>query len=166
MSQVAAFVLFLPQFRLALRQVTTYTNPNLVPPTPTEFISRSWQAYTVGLTLDPWVAQPALFGLVIILLLASLLTFIIRRPSVVIRHHYLFLSGWFLIPLLAYYIVLQRQPSFEPRYLILITPALFLLTALLLTPPPTPHPPAPAPSLALVEHERRTTGARAGRGAR
>src|SRR6185503_7419537 len=43
--------------------------------------------------------------------------------------HILFLLGWFLIPLAAYFIVLQRQPSFEPRYLILVTPALFLLLA-------------------------------------
>jgi hypothetical protein len=42
----------------------------------------------------------------------------------------LFLAGWFLIPLAAYFVILQRQPSFEPRYMILVTPAIFLLLAL------------------------------------
>jgi predicted ribosomally synthesized peptide with SipW-like signal peptide len=37
--------------------------------------------------------------------------------------------GWFLIPLIAYYLVLRRRPSFEPRYMMLVTPALVLLLA-------------------------------------
>ena len=41
------------QLLLALRQVTSYTNPNLIPPGLWDFVSRSWQAYTVGLSIDP-----------------------------------------------------------------------------------------------------------------
>jgi hypothetical protein len=43
------------------------------------------------------------------------------------------LLGWLLLPLALYYGVLQRQPSYEPRYLMLVTPAIPLLFALGLT---------------------------------
>ena len=67
-TQLATLLLFLPQLRLALRQITTYTNPNLTPPTLPEFISRTWQAYTVGLTIDPAPAQWSMWLLLAILL--------------------------------------------------------------------------------------------------
>ncbi|RME77726.1 MAG: hypothetical protein D6784_03310, partial [Chloroflexi bacterium] len=41
-----------------------------------------------------------------------------------------FLAAWLLVPLAAYFLVLQQRPSFEPRYLMLVTPALFLLLGL------------------------------------
>lgn len=143
-SQLGVLLLFAPQLLLALRQVTGYTNPNLSPPGLTEFILRSWQAYTVGLTIDP---LPAAWGMAItaaiLLVTLGLLLFKITTPSTKwtsffhlrssILHllsSFLFLLAWLLIPLAAYFIVLQRQPSFEPRYLILVTPALFLLLAL------------------------------------
>jgi uncharacterized membrane protein len=143
-AQLGILLLFAPQLFLALRQVTSYTNPNLSPPSLTEFILRSWQAYTLGLTIDP---LPAAWGMaiiaVILLVTLGLLLFKIATPSTQwtsifrlrssILHllsSFLFLLAWLLIPLAAYFIVLQRQPSFEPRYLILVTPALFLLLAL------------------------------------
>jgi uncharacterized membrane protein len=143
-SQLGILLLFAPQLLLALRQVTSYANPNLSPPSLTGFILRSWQAYTVGLTIDP---LPAAWGMVIIaavsLITLGLLSFRIATPSTKwtpifhlrssifhLLFSILFLLTWFLLPLAAYFIVLQRQPSFEPRYLILVTPALFLLLAL------------------------------------
>lgn len=143
-SQLGILLLFAPQFLLALRQVTSYANPNLSPPRLTEFILRSWQAYTVGLTIDP---LPAAWGMAVIaavlLVTLGLLLFKIATPSrkwasifhppsfiLHLLSSILFLLAWLLIPLGAYFIVLQRQPSFEPRYLILVTPALFLLLAL------------------------------------
>ena len=45
-----------------------------------------------------------------------------------------FLLNWLLLPLVAYFFVLQSQPSFEPRYMMLITPALFLLFGLIIVP--------------------------------
>lgn len=143
-SQLGILLLFAPQLFLALRQVTSYTNPNLSPPSLTEFILRSWQAYTVGLTVDP---LPAKWGMaiiaVVLLITVGLPLFKIAIPSIKrasifhlppsILHllfSILFLLAWLLLPLAAYFIVLQRQPSFEPRYLILVTPALFLLLTL------------------------------------
>ncbi len=154
-SQMGILLLFAPQLLLALRQVTSYTNPNLRPPGLSEFILRSWQAYTVGLTIDPgpadWGMAIIAGALVIISLvyltkfaspftkslsenpisnlsgLADLTGFRIGSKPLAI---FLFLIAWFVIPLTIYFLVLQRQPSFEPRYMILVTPALFLLLAL------------------------------------
>jgi len=143
-SQVSVLLLFTPQLTLALRQVTSYTNPNLASPSLSEFISRSWQAYTVGLTIDPLPAQwgmAIIAGVLVLVLLSELIQASKNQAKSALyvsrfsaqppfgTFHVLFLLGWFLIPLAAYFIVLQRQPSFEPRYLILVTPALFLLLA-------------------------------------
>jgi hypothetical protein len=138
-TQLAILLLFALQLFLAFHQVTSYTNPNLTPPRLTEFILRSWQAYTVGLTIDP---LPAVWGMaviatVFILVLLFQLLSNLTQPSNLPAFQpatrlspFLFLLAWLLIPLAVYFVVLQRQPSFEPRYLILVTPALFLLLAL------------------------------------
>jgi mannosyltransferase len=125
-SQAAVALLFLPQLPLALRQTTAYANPNLTPPGAGEFLRRSWLAYTLGAAVDPdtggqWaVALAGLAGL----LTLGLVWKARREPAPL-----LFLIGWFLVPLAAYYTVLQRRPSFEPRYMMLVTPALYLLLA-------------------------------------
>lgn len=167
-TQLGLVLLFAPQLVLALRQVTSYTNPNLAPPGLAEFISRSWQAYTTGSMPLGWgaaaVALVLLFCYIWLLPAALnwLLSPLIRRsggqsnssppPSFTIEsrrppvgnnsplraagplraiHHFslLFLAGWLIFPLAAYFAVLHRQPSFEPRYMILVTPALMLLLA-------------------------------------
>ncbi len=137
-SQAGLILLFTPHLFLALRQVTSYTNPNLTPPRLGEFITRTWQAYTVGLTIDPILAQwgmgaiAAVFAIILLLFLLQILKAYSNPLSSVFYplSTILFLADWFVIPLAAYFIVLQRQPSFEPRYMILVTPALFLLLAL------------------------------------
>ena len=133
-SQIGILFLFAPQLLLALRQVTGYTNPNLVPPSLTYFLSRSWQAYTVGLTLDPSLARWGMGIIAGVLAIGWLAQFWVRPAKPML--HFFFLVLWLLIPLAGYFIVLQRQPSFEPRYMILVTPALFLLLALAFTPSP------------------------------
>ena len=115
-----------------------YTNPNLIPPDLATFLGRTWQAYTVGLTIDP---IPARWGMWILagLIVASSLLWLVTRSgrgrSGFTAQLFVFalLIAWLLLPLAAYYVVLQRQPSFEPRYMMLITPALFLLLAVSLS---------------------------------
>ncbi|MBN1993339.1 MAG: glycosyltransferase family 39 protein [Anaerolineae bacterium] len=126
-SQAGILLLFTPQLSLALRQIAGYTNPNLIPPGPAHFIGRSWQAYTTGLTMDPIPARWGMAGIAAVLLVSWLIVFGANRAKLVIP--FLFLTSWLAVPLAAYFIVLQRQPSFEPRYLIPATPALFLLLA-------------------------------------
>jgi len=126
-SQLAVWLLFAPQLPIALRQTTTYANPNLNPPGIGEFLSRSWTAYTVGTAVDPavggWLAG-ALAVLLGLLVLVQVVGAPRRQVNTVI-----FLLGWLLIPLAAYFLVLQRRPSFVPRYMMLVTPALMLLLA-------------------------------------
>ena len=71
-TQMFILILFLPQLRLALRQTTAYANPNLSPPAASEFISRSWTAYTIGTALDPSIAPSLAWILAVILGLAVL----------------------------------------------------------------------------------------------
>jgi hypothetical protein len=148
-------LLFLPQLPLALRQTAAYANPNLNPPGVGEFVSRSWRAYTVGLTMDPVVggrwagALAVITGLVWLAAALSLILPLRGRgdttptPALPLRGGgdsgrgvrggevgaAIFLAGWLLVPLAAYFEVLQRRPSFEPRYVMLVTPALYLLLA-------------------------------------
>jgi mannosyltransferase len=127
-TQAAILLLFGPQLWLALRQITGYTNPNLAPPSLLYFISQSWQAYTVGLTIDPYLAHWGMAAVAGVLFIAWLIQASLGHPKLL--RHFIFLTTWLLLPLAAYYLVLQHQPSFEPRYMMLVTPALFLLLAL------------------------------------
>lgn len=149
-SQTGIVLLFTPQLLLALRQVTGYTNPNLTPPSLTEFISRTWQAFTVGLTLNPTLAWWGMLLMAAVLIFTAMWVLVAEASSVKYQvssarsrvssktppssllptAYFLFLTSWFLLPLAAYFLVLQRQPSFEPRYMMLVTPALFLLLPL------------------------------------
>ncbi|MFQ5612753.1 MAG: glycosyltransferase family 39 protein [Anaerolineae bacterium] len=130
-AQLGVLVLFGPQLSIALRQVTAYTNPNLVPPALGTFLGRSWQAYTVGLTVRPGLAGWGMGVALVVLAVGAGWALAGPRPGGGGASGYpaLFFAGWLVLPLGAYYLVLQRQPSFEPRYMMLITPALFLLLA-------------------------------------
>jgi len=120
-SQLSIVMLFLPQLRIATRQVTDYANPNLLPPSLSHFLLHSWQAYTVGLKLDLMMAQWSSQVLGLIFVFAACLFLLHHRWAA------LYCLGWLFIPLSAYFLILQSRPSFEPRYLLLITPAIFLI---------------------------------------
>ena len=121
-SQLAIFLLFIPQLRLATRQIGGYANPNLNPPGLIDFISQSWQAYTSGLTIDPTMIRPYLIVIALVLIGGVFLHLGDKR--------FLFLVTWLIIPLGLYYLILQSRPSFEPRYMMLVTPSIFLLLGL------------------------------------
>jgi hypothetical protein len=128
-AQVLVILLFLPQLTLAFRQVTGYANPNLQPPDFLYFVSRSWQAYTTGLATDPGTGQWG--GLVFagLLLVTWAIVLSTEKRSGRLLATMTFLLAWILVPLAAYFVVLQQRPSFEPRYLMIVTPAIFMLPA-------------------------------------
>jgi mannosyltransferase len=127
-AQLAVLLLYIPQIPTATRQVTAYANVNLEPPALGEFLAQTWQAFTIGLTVRAEWAGPlaALFAAVLALGLGAAIVpgreAANGKPQVL-----LFLAAWLTLPLAAYFAVLQRRASFEPRYLMLITPALYLL---------------------------------------
>jgi mannosyltransferase len=129
-AQLAVLLLYVPQILAATRQVTAYANVNLEPPTCGEFLAQTWQAFTIGLTVRAGWAGPlmALFAAVLVLGLGATVApgrkAAQDKPEVL-----LFLAAWLILPLAVYFVVLQRRASFEPRYLMLITPALCLLLA-------------------------------------
>lgn len=126
-SQIALTLLYLPQLGLALRQTTAYANPNLNTPGVVEFLSRTWLAYTLGLTSYPEVTWLAELTAGLTLLIGAALLW--RAHRLTSRNSWAmaaFLAGWFGVPLVVYYLVLLVRPSFEPRYLMFVTPALFL----------------------------------------
>ncbi len=120
-SQLGIVILFLSQLWLASKQISGYANPNLRPPALSHFIAQSWQAYTLGLNFDSVSAIPFLW-----ILAATAGIGILFLPTAKIRARTGILLSAFLIPVAFYFIVLQIRPSFEPRYLMLVTPALFL----------------------------------------
>ena len=119
-AALAVLLLFAPQLPLALHQTTTYANPNLRPPSWDEFLTRSWRAYTVGLSIYP--AWSYLEGIVAFLTLAAVVLWVWRGGMRVSQWAYW--AGWLCVPLAFYFLVLQRRASFEPRYLIAVTLAL------------------------------------------
>jgi hypothetical protein len=124
-SQLGVLLLFGPQLALALRQATTYANPNLIPPEPVHFLSHNWQAYTLGLATDPGQVQLYLWGLLAVFLAGLVL----HRRDV----GFWALLLWLLAPMGLFYMVLQGQPSYEPRYLMVATPPIMLLFAMTAT---------------------------------
>ncbi|MGQ9628250.1 MAG: glycosyltransferase family 39 protein [Anaerolineae bacterium] len=127
-GQLGVLALLSPQLALATRQIWAYENVNLSPPSLETFALQCWQAFTTGLTIGFEKAAPLMGGLALLLavgLLPGRLAVLKRVPSGTVC----FLSAWFFMPLLVYYLVLQRRASFAPRYMMLVTPALFLLLA-------------------------------------
>jgi mannosyltransferase len=157
-TQFAVALLYAPQLLTAARQVTAYRNVNLAPPTPGEFVGQTWQAFTIGLAISGMWAGPLLLIVGSVLFLggavalagwwraeARLVPYLPAKPGggenarpasalwvtdrLPASRPLAFLTAWLVIPLAAYFAVLQRRASFEPRYLMLITPALYLLLA-------------------------------------
>ena len=128
-GQLGTLALFSPQLWIASRQIADYANPNLQPPTLGYFVAHSWQAYTLGSTFDPARAVPYLWTIAAFIVVGVLATRNTQHATFFIFHFSLF-----IIPLALYFIVLQTRPSYEPRYLMLATPSLFLLMGLAFAP--------------------------------
>ncbi len=140
-GQLGALALFSPQLWIASRQIAGYANPNLQPPTLGYFVAHSWQAYTIGLAFDPIRAAPFLWAIAIFVIAGIA----IQNSKFKIQNSklwegsspfsfFIFHFSLFIVPLALYFIVLQIRPSYEPRYMMLATPALFLLMGLAFAP--------------------------------
>ena len=128
-GQLLIVLLLAPQLYTATRQVTSYKNTNLIPPGFVEFWVSCWRAFTLG--FDDWSGQDRVWMLMILgVLIAGLLARYIPRPDrrVKLGEIGLWLTC-FVVPLLIYYGVLLDRASFSPRYMMVVTPALYFLLA-------------------------------------
>lgn len=128
-GQSLTVTLLAPQLYTAARQVTSYKNTNLIPPGFAEFWVSCWRAFTLG--LDDWAGQDRGWMLLCLaILLVGLLARYVPRPDRRVKVASVgFWLACFVVPLLFYYAVLLDRASFSPRYMMVVTPALYALLA-------------------------------------
>jgi len=129
-GQVLIVLVLTPQLHTAIHQVTGYKNTNLIPPGFVEFWVSCWRAFTLG--LEDRAGQDRIWLILCLaVLIAGLLVYFMPRPDR--RRQPANIDLWvacFVIPLLLYYAVLLDRASFSPRYMMVVTPALYVLLAL------------------------------------
>lgn len=132
---LAMVVLLLPIIPIALRQIPTYANPNLVVPTIADYLRQNWQAYWGGYAFDPaflggygmwWL------GAALVFFVTGLAAFLWSGRAAVLAHPVAFLLVWAIGGLALYYLAVLDRGAFNVRYSSFITPALYLLMAVAL----------------------------------
>ncbi|HJX37596.1 MAG TPA: glycosyltransferase family 39 protein [Anaerolineae bacterium] len=137
LAQVVILALFFPWLRLAGRQLTTW--PAVSEPISIWSLARELiRVFSLGLSVEP-VANPAVFGFGLLLLLGALPCVLwpsARRggwlPGLLPRHTMdplLFTLLYLCVPILAMYLLSLTRPAYDPKFLLLVTPAFFLLLA-------------------------------------
>jgi len=149
---LAMTVLIAPIAPIALRQIPTYANPNLVIPTLRDYLWQNWQAYLGGYAFDPALlggySIPWLWlslGLLLIGLVLAIFFALPRRERTLSRMNvsaepttdYRLLSTaylllWLLGGLALYYVAVLDRGAFNVRYSSFVTPALYTLLGMAL----------------------------------
>ena len=148
-------LLCLPGLPVALRQIPSYRNPNLVVPPVGAYLAELARVYGLGEHLDAAVAQPWVWALVGWLVIGWVLAVAMWRrgdtenasryyrrsiePST-IRHssrftvirHSLFALAWAILPVIIYYLVIRDRATFATRYISFALPGWLLLGGLAL----------------------------------
>jgi len=134
LSQLGIALLYLPQGRIALRQIVAYENPTMGVPDLPSFLVQVWQGFSLGPAAELIQATPLLAGIAFIMVLGlviGLAPIAIRRlrPERLDPIPLIWLCLWLALPLLLYFYVLRGRPFFHPRYIMLATPPYYLLLA-------------------------------------
>ncbi len=128
-SQLLIAGLYLFQVPNIVRQMGVYGNPGMTPPSPQQYVGELSVAFALGQKVEP--VQIPLLGLGFVLaLLLGLAAAIGSRRRAVARRDGLFVLLWLVVPLVAYYVVLQKSPQFTPRYILVAVVPFYLLLAL------------------------------------
>ncbi len=156
LTGLATVLLCLPGLPVALRQIPSYRNPNLVVPPVGTYLADLAQVYGLGEHLDPTAARPWAWALAALLVGGWLLLgisnqrisesanhdaprvtpFVIRHSPFAIRHspfairHSSFVLLWALLPLAVYYLVILDRSTFATRYIAGALPGWLLLAGL------------------------------------
>jgi len=138
LSQLGIALLYVPQMRIALRQVAAYENPTMGVPDLPSFLVQVWQDFSLGPAAELIQATPLLAGIALILILGLLGFRIwdlvigsasIKPPTSNLQSPMIWLCLWLALPLLLYFYILRDRPFFHPRYIMLATPPYYLLLA-------------------------------------
>ena len=149
LSGLLTALLCLPGLPVALRQIPSYRNPNLVVPPVGGYLAELARVYGLGEHLDAAVAQPWVWALAGWLVIGWVLGLVMgRRGDAGTRgsgerlsytrttHHAirntLFALAWALLPLLIYYLVIRDRATFATRYISFALPGWLLLGGLAL----------------------------------
>ncbi len=147
-------LLCLPGLPVALRQIPSYRNPNLVVPTFGGYLAELARVYGLGEHLDPAAAQPWLWALAALLIGGWLVGMANRRIGESTNRrisesanqrisesasrkgsrwsirHSPFALLWSLLPLAIYYLVIMDRSTFATRYIAGALPGWLLLAGL------------------------------------
>jgi mannosyltransferase len=162
LSGLLTALLCLPGLPVALRQIPSYRNPNLVVPPMGAYLTELARVYGLGEHLDAAAAQPWVWALAAWLVIGWVLAVAKWRrgdtetrrhgdtenhrdlsrsiePSA-IRHssrfavirHSLFALAWAILPVIIYYLVIRDRATFATRYISFALPGWLLLGGLAL----------------------------------
>jgi mannosyltransferase len=130
-SQLAIAFLYIWQVPNILRQLQIYGNAGMTPPSLRQYVSDLAQAFLVGQKVDVNRIQIAELAIVAALVLA-LIGVLFRRRAGLTTHNAGMLAIWCAVPLIAYFVVLQKSPQFTPRYIMIAALPFYFLLALAL----------------------------------
>jgi len=133
-AQLVVVALYLPWLRLAGGQLTTW--PAVSEPFSLRFLLEELlRVFSLGLSVEPETTPVVLcFGLVFLL---GALPMVVwsrggRRPGLLPRPELsalLFILLYMGVPVLAMYVLSLSRPAYDPKFLLLVTPAFCLLVA-------------------------------------
>lgn len=129
-------LLFLPQVPRALAQILPYRNPALRPPTWSQYVADTWQAFLFGVNVDRGAVAWGMAAAAGILALGLAAWGWSLRGQGGQKGGQFRLAGLLafvlVLPWCAYFVTLQDRGTFHPRYIMFVTPALFVLLAVAL----------------------------------
>lgn len=126
----------LPWLPVALRQIPSYRNPNLVVPSVGAYLAELARVYGLGEHIDAAAARPWAWGVAGLLLIGWLLLMANRRSNhgernrVSLRNPVSFAILWAILPLVVYYFVIADRGTFATRYIAGALPGWLLLGGL------------------------------------
>ena len=127
-SQAIIAFLYLFQVPNVLRQMQIYGNPGMTPPSLAQYIVELTRAFFLGTKVQIEQMTWSNVFIVVALIVAAIALGVYRRKALA-RDGMMLMLAWFIVPLVAYFIVLQKSPQFTPRYGIVAAVPMYIVLA-------------------------------------
>jgi len=147
---LAMTLLVSPILPIALRQIPTYANPNLVVPTLAQYLEQNWIGFLGGYAWDSVTLGDWWLWAVLILFLGGMALQVSTGNWRLKMTRYSFLLSWLVGGLALYYIAVVDRGAFNIRYSSFVTPALYALLGVALAGLGTLHRWLPGVGMALL----------------